>query len=298
MNGKTFALGNTAKKASEPEIVIFQHIPKTAGTTLRYIIQYQFLPSAICELYGSAGSHVERINKLKNLSKSERENLKIINTHLGFGLHEFITPPYTYITFLREPVDRVISMYYYYQKTKNPLFQHLSLLEFVRSYSAVQNGVTKNLSGVTLKRQLLPLEEKDSVPFSEENLAIAKQNLKTHFKFVGICESFDESLILLHRMLGWKIPLHDKSNVSKRARNIPQETLSSIEELNRLDIQLYQYAKEIFADQIASQDSSFEGEVADFKAANKSTMSKLYFKFKTGYNRGVHRIYKELVSQK
>lgn len=296
MNGKNFSFGNTATKALESDLVIFQHIPKTAGTTLRYIIQYQFSPSAICELYGSAGSHAERINKLKNLSKSERENLKIINTHLGFGLHEFITQPYTYITFLREPVDRVISMYYYYQKTQNPLFQNLSLLEFVRSYGAVQNGVTKNLSGVTLKRQLLPPEEKDSVPFSEHNLAIAKQNLTNYFKFIGICESFDESLILLQRILGWKIPLHDKSNVSKRARNIPQETLSLIEELNALDIQLYEYAREIFTEQIARQDSSFAREVAEFKAANQSTMNKLYFKVKTGYNRGVHRIYKELTS--
>lgn len=198
MNGNKF-INN---KASENEVIIFQHIPKTAGTTLRYIIQYQFAPGAICELYGDAGSHSERVNKLKNLTKTERKKIEIINTHLGFGIHEYLSQPYTYITFLRDPVDRVISMYYYYQKTKNPLFQHLSLKEFVESYPAVQNGMTKNFSGVTLKRQLLPEEAKDKVPFTAENLELAKHNLQTQFKFVGISERFDESLILLQRILG------------------------------------------------------------------------------------------------
>ncbi|MGV2829134.1 sulfotransferase family 2 domain-containing protein [Myxosarcina sp. GI1(2024)] len=296
MNGKIFSLGNTDNRASATEVIIFQHIPKTAGTTLRYIIQYQFPPSAICELYGSSGSHLERVNKLKNLSEFDREKLEIINTHLGFGIHQFLSQPYTYITFLREPVERVISMYYYYQKTKNPLFQHLSLSEFVSTYGAVQNGMTKNLSGVTLKRQLLPSEDKDSVPFSEANLEIAKQNLRTNFKFIGICEQFDESSILLQRILGWKIPLYDKSNVSKRAKNIARETLNLIEKSNQLDIQLYEYARAIFQEQIARQDSSFKHEVELFKTANQSTMNKLYFKVKTGYNRGLHRIYKELAS--
>ncbi|WP_036478991.1 sulfotransferase family 2 domain-containing protein [Myxosarcina sp. GI1] len=287
--------GNTFSNTSDNEVIIFQHIPKTAGTTLRYIIQYQYSPGAICELYGDAGSHAERIDKLKNLSKSEREKIKIINTHLGFGLHEFLSQPYTYITFLRDPVDRVISMYYYYQKTNNPLFQNLSLQEFVESYPAVQNGMTKNFSGVTLKRQLLPPEKKDTVPFSEENLAIAKQNLQNQFKFIGILERFDESAILLKRILGWKIPLHDRSNVSQRANNIPQETMATIERLNKLDIELYEYAKLVFEETIARQDSSFQQEVTQFKTANNSAFDKLYFKLKTSYNRGVHRIYKELV---
>ncbi len=296
MNSKIFSLSNIDNKASEKEVIIFQHIPKTAGTTLRYIIQYQFPPSSICELYGSSGPHVERINKLKNLSESQRKKIKIINTHLGFGLHKFMSQPYTYITFLREPIERVISMYYYYQKTKNPIFQHLSLQEFVQTYGAVQNGMTKNLSGVTLKRQLLQPKDKDKVPFSEENLDIAKKNLQTHFKLVGISEKFDESLMLLKRILGWKIPLHDKSNVSKRARDIPQETLSLIEKLNQFDLQLYEYAKLVFEELINQQDNSFKKEVEEFKQANKSSMSKLYFKVKTGYNRGFHRIYKELVN--
>jgi hypothetical protein len=38
---------NVVEEKTEQRVVIFLHIPKTAGTTLRYIIQYQSNPNAI-----------------------------------------------------------------------------------------------------------------------------------------------------------------------------------------------------------------------------------------------------------
>ena len=227
-------------------VIIFQHIPKTAGTTFRYIIQYQFPPSAICELYGSSGPHAQRIDNLQNLSESQRKKIKIINTHLGFGLHDFLQQPYTYITFLREPVSRAISMYYYYQKTKNPRFLNLSLKEFVQTYGGVQNGMTKNLAGIVLRSQLSDNKKSHEFYCNRESLEIAKRNLQEHFKFIGISEKFDKSLILLRKMLGWKIPLYDKSNISRKPKDIERDTLKLVENLNELDLQLYEYAKAIF----------------------------------------------------
>lgn len=279
----------------EEPVIIFQHIPKTAGTTLRYIIQYQFPPSAICELYGSSGPHAQRIAKLKNLSESQRKKIKIINTHLGFGLHNFLQQPYTYITFLREPVSRAISMYYYYQKTKNPRFLNLSLKEFIQTYGGVQNGMTKNLAGIVLQSQLSNNNKSQELCCNRESLEIAQRNIQEHFKFIGISERFDESLLLLRQILGWKIPLFDKSNISKKPQNIEQDTLRLIENFNELDLELYEYAKAIFEEIIERQGSSFNQELEEFQQANESVPNKLYYRVNTIYNRAANRIYKELV---
>jgi Sulfotransferase family len=280
----------------EEPVIIFQHIPKTAGTTLRYIIQYQFPASAICELYGSSGSPAQRIDKLQNLSEFQSKKIKIINTHVGFGLHNYLRQPYTYITFLREPVSRAISMYYYYQKTKNPQFINLSLKEFVQTYPGVQNGMTKNLAGIVLQSQLSNSNKSQKVDCDRQSLELAQRNIQEHFKFIGICERFDESLLLLRKILGWKIPLFDKSNISQKPKDIDGDTLKLIENLNEFDLQLYKYAQEIFEDLIQTQESSFEREVTEFQKANKSQINKLYYRANTIYNRAVNRIYKELVN--
>lgn len=279
----------------EEPIIIFQHIPKTAGTTFRYIIQYQFPPSAICELYGSSGSPAQRVEKLQNLSEIQSQKIKIINTHVGFGLHDFLRQPCTYITFLREPVSRAISMYYYYQKTKNPRFLNLSLKEFIQTYPGVQNGMTKNFSGIVLQSQLLDNDQGEQFACNQESLEIAKKNIQKYFKFIGISERFDESLLLLREILGWKIPLYDKSNISQKPNDIDQDTLRLIGELNELDLQLYEYAKDIFEEQIQRIEDSFGQKLQEFQKANESSPNKLYYRANTIYNRAINRVYKELL---
>ena len=279
----------------EKPLIIFQHIPKTAGTTLRYIIQYQFPPSAICELYGSSGSPAQRIEKLQHLLKSRSGKIKIVNTHVGFGLHNYVQQPCSYITFLREPVKRTVSMYYYFQKTKDPQFAHLSLEEFVRTYPGVQNGMTKNLAGIVLQSQLRDEDRNLKLVCDRHSLETACQNMQQHFKFVGISERFDESLLLLRNILGWKIPLFDRSNTSRKPDRIDSKILKLIEKHNEFDLQLYESATASFEALVASQEIAFERQVAEFQQANQSLTQKLYYRVNTFYNRAVNRIYKELV---
>lgn len=298
-------MSNLDKNVLEEEVIFFMHIPKTAGTTFRYIIQYQYKPNAIYELYDHSITHSQRLDKLLNLSWPRKQQIKIVNAHFGFGLHEFLHRPYTYITFLRNPIDRVVSMYYYLHRTRNiqtnPLPPDLSLKDFVQKYQRIQNGMTKYLSGVILKDQLAdqsPKSTQNSPWATETDLELAKKNLKEHFKVIGLAERFDESLILFKKTLGWKIPLYDKNNVSKNrqaTRDVSEDTLRLIEKANEFDIQLYEYAKEVFEELINQQGSSFEGEVEKFKEANKSSKVKLYFRLSTFYNRVVHRTYKELI---
>ena len=58
--------------------------------------------------------------KLQNLRPSpaaQRGRYRLIQGHLYFGLHRFIPRASTYVTFLRQPVERVLSFYYYARST-------------------------------------------------------------------------------------------------------------------------------------------------------------------------------------
>jgi len=113
-----------------------------------------------------------------------------------------------------------------------------------------------------------------SIPAPNDILEIAKANLREYFSLVGISERFDESLILLKRVLGWRTKdiLYVRQNVIRdrpSKGSIDSDILKVIEQHNELDIQLYEFAKQMFEERISQQDSSFRREVQIFRLCNK-----------------------------
>ena len=152
------------------------------------------------------------------------------------------------------------------------------------------------LSGLTLKAQHKdPSIDVKSKQFDQETLERAKNNLKKHFKVVGFVERFDETCILLKKILGWNIsPFYVRKNVSKHqnwTKDLPKDTLSLIEKFNELDLQLYDYAQEMFEEMINQQGADFAEEVQNFKIDNQSAINQLYFKIDSSYKRIAYRIY-------
>ncbi|QGS69232.1 hypothetical protein CV093_15625 [Oceanobacillus sp. 143] len=82
------------------------HIPKTAGQSLRGVIKKQY---NLEETYRCPFMEEEVVK----LSDEFRNSLKFIYGHFLFGTHEYFPKPFTYITMLRDPVERFISAYYH-----------------------------------------------------------------------------------------------------------------------------------------------------------------------------------------
>ncbi len=295
-------MDNLNQNLEEDSLVIFMHVPKTAGTSLRHIVQSQFQPNNVFEFYNlkTQPPKVHKgIEKYHNLSQAQKKAIKFVSGHIGFGLHEFLSRPCSYITVLRDPVERVISYYNFLLRNQNIIVKNKTLPEFVQTFGGVHNSMTCYLSGLTLQAQMQGLDiDLKSRQFDRETLETAKINFQNHFKVVGFVDRFDETCLLLKKILGWNIPaFYTRKNVAKNAniaREISPETLSLIHKFNELDIQLYSYARVKFEDAIQQQGATFKKDLDDFKLAQRSSKNNLYLKINSSYKRMAYKVYEKL----
>ena len=247
-----------------PPLVFFLHLPRTAGTTLARVIERQYTSEAILPLYDSSTGE-----ELGRVPPARLDSLRAVVGHFYFGAHRFLGRPSTYVTVLRDPVDRVISHYYFVRGYPTHYLhetaRRMSLSEYVISCDLAEpnNDQTRLLCG----------EYQGSVPdrCTHEMLPVAKKNLREHCAVVGLTEDFDRSLIVMKRVLGWSTPFYVRQNVSPqrlRRNDLSDETLRVIRAYNQLDLELYRHAEALLQEQVSCQGDSFESEVRAFKRLN------------------------------
>ena len=243
--------------------VIFLHIPKTGGMTFASIITRGLPQESVLQIDGTLASCAEQLNRLP---EKTRTDIQCIYGHVPFGLHRCLSHPATYITLLRNPVDRVASAYYYALRRPEWGFhelivkQHLSLDEFVTSEAAAElhNAQARMLSG------------SDEPVGGVDTLDTAKANLRQRLAFVGLTERFDESVMLCRALLGLGSGFYLSKNINRHRvpfGQIPSRTVALIEDRNSLDLELYDAARREF-DLLTARFPGLPGQLARFRRWN------------------------------
>jgi hypothetical protein len=250
------------------ETAIFVHIPKTAGTTIHHIIDRQY-PQHVRHWIKRHNIGVE---EFKSQSPAYRAQLRMVRGHIPYGLHEYIPGPATYFTILRQPIERLVSYYYFVRREPEHYLhdyantQGVTLQRYVESRASLQtdNFQTRLISGIWTE---VGYGECD-----QETLALAKHNLAEHFAVVGLTDQFDETLLLLKHAFSWRNVFYRRQNVTQgrpRREMLSAETLAVLREHNQLDLDLYAYAKELFKSQVREQGASFALAVRTFQNVNR-----------------------------
>jgi len=232
-------------------VLLFQHIQKVGGTSLSKALEEKIPNKSVKPFSGMVywypwDTSLDRYQRLKNFDG--------IFGHFMFGIHHAILPKsYCYITMLRNPVDRIISLYYYARESfPNPLLGD-TLDDFVRfdknntfQMHNKDNGMVRSLCGPTA--HLVPFLE-----LTEEHLFCAKTHLLEYFSLVLITERYRESLLLLEKTFHWKnLTLFSENKTQRKlSRNkFSAHTISAIERMNKLDLELYEFASNLFDEQL------------------------------------------------
>lgn len=247
----------------------FLHIPKTAGTTLGEVLAANYPPESILDVYEQAG-----FQRVRDLTNADVETLRLIQGHMFIHDYEAFfsgTLPLSAITFLRSPAARVVSEYHFLkswpQQHLYPLMNenNISLEEFVASEHPKLRHHGKNL----MTKSLCGAKPDDT---EEAMLERAWHNLSERFTCFGLVERFDESLLLLKDALGLSTIFYDRRNVNKKRTSLaelPEETLSLIDEHNQLDLELYSRAGKLLDDKISQAGEGFQAQLRTFLKVNE-----------------------------
>lgn len=211
--------------------IIFFHISKTAGQSFTSILddlfcQEEIFPGQRYDEYWQAG-------------KEAIQRYKLLRGHIPYSYlrSEFNLPMEEYFTctFLRDPIDRIISSY-----------QHsLRAPDFFQDWSWLSN-VNHHIYHLSL------LHSRKRLYTQKEHFESAKENLQS-LSFFGITEQFDESMKLFCQTLSIAPELISirKINVAdNQIEPVPQTLLDELAEMNRLDIELYEYARRLFSERV------------------------------------------------
>lgn len=245
----------------------FHHIPKTAGTTLNTILDAAFAPHEVRSVYGE--HEYEQFFALHSGALTE---CRLLRGHLLVKDFDGLLaqhPRMRIVTFLREPVARVVSEFRFLRTWPQGHIHArlnadgLSLRDYVESAERRYVFRNNNLM-TTLVSGISALEHPGAA------LARAKRNVAERFAFTGVMERFDESLLLLARLMGLKDMVYEAHNVARPHSARPDaETLARIAERNQLDTALHLFASELLEERLASAGGEFFAALRRFRLVNE-----------------------------
>lgn len=251
--------------------IIFTHIPRSAGTTLVKIISNQYATDRQFFFYvkEKGGTTETALREFGNLPEERRKKIQLLLGHTSYGIHRYYET-YTYIALLRDPVDRAVSYYYYVLKLKEHYLHNAVVGNRMRLEEFVASGMSAELDNIQT-RQLSGIQVSPGSKCDEKWLETAKQNIVRHYAVCGITEQFDESLILMKRLFGWRHPFYIELNRIDHKpprQQLPASTIRIIEQTNPLDVELYRFARQRFQSILAQQDDSYWKELKQFTKYN------------------------------
>jgi hypothetical protein len=265
--GRSSDPSDLENRPTAPDVLIHLHIAKTGGTSLSSMVKHGF---ASDEVFEWTRHGVEKYSGLglatydacqQQLRDFGLERIRYIAGHVPMGVHRLFDRPTKYITVLRNPIERIISLFYFMMEIKAPFLSNgrpVSFEEYVESRFDIHlhDYQARVLSGCSELDPPAP-EPGEMVPAAaveRRHLEAAKRNIDEHFLAIAPVEQMTELALVVRRIYAW--PMRRLQNEYKNptkerphAMDISLRLMKIIEDCNSHDMELYEWVGKRFAEQ-------------------------------------------------
>jgi len=261
--------------------LIFLHIQKTAGMTIQNYLRRRLGPSRLTVATWRLMKNEKLSGNILNAARARTHRDRYFSGHFCFGMHRHLPAPASYMTFLRDPVSRIVSLYHYSRNDPGAYYHRhacdATALEFVErsGLMEIDNGMTRFLSG---SKDDAFINRAPVGTLGEADLVLAKHNLETYFCFAGLQEIFDESFLLLARLIGDPHPSYRSLNRRKDVTSgdgIGDELRRAVLARSELDYELYRFAQARLLSRLENEFPDLQRGVSLLRRTNASRQTTL-----------------------
>ena len=245
--------------------VVFLHIPKCGGTTLHNMLQQWFSPENV---------HPERFNGLYGYTGASLASSLVFSGHYDFYSTTLVPGPKKMISFLRDPLDRLVSLYNFHRAHSPSIIERNNLTlprwanehdidayfshPTIRTHPAINNSIVRYFSDIPQVAASQKRAELQDLTL-DDMLEQALRNLES-FAFVGFMDQYDADMDRLADTLNRDRPgvlrkhqvlddlMETNPDMQKIKKQKPTDaSRETMEDLVAYDRLFYARARELFA---------------------------------------------------
>ena len=243
-------------RSAPPRAVVHFHIPRSAGSALE---QKLLQPLATRRGYRVFHHNDRAEHVFSQVPEADLAHLDLLTGRQHWGMHALLRDGAGYVTVMRDPVQRVLSLYRYVrgspQHHRHTRAINMTLGEFtVWAADETANWVTRALCAPRDER--VPGWTIAVVAACRKNATFAVERAKAHlardFAVVGLHEHYTASVALVKRCLGVtdrEVGADATAVYGESQGKVTRSTaadIATIRAANSMDMEVYRFAVELF----------------------------------------------------
>lgn len=221
---------------------LFHHIVKAGGTSLGKLFERILGPTNV---FHASGQYLYTPSTIL-------ADYRMVTGHFRFTRGPFHDHSRLYLTFLRDPLDRILSAYYYYRSRPDDVAAEQVLLAKQHTFEEFIDLPNPSIRVLMDNHQTCSfgLADSRSYGLTGTRLLRAAVEVLESYDFVGVYEYFPQSVAAMCRQMGWsalkRIPHLNQTVERAGVQDLSRQTRDKLLSLSGMDHELYQYFKKKF----------------------------------------------------
>lgn len=242
------SMSRSALFSSMQPVLVLTHIQKTAGNSVIAYLRSCLTKERIVRIHEFEMSTREKIQEVLQ----EKFNLfDVVAGHIPFcrRVDLLIDRTAFNISIMREPVDRIVSLYFYLKANASWLEQGKRIVE--EGLTAEKFAYSDVYFDNHMVRMMCDVEPADVEhgKCTKDMLEQAKANIVKHFLLVGLTELPSQYVNMLASLFCWAGDDMPRENVNEKRSplsSVPESAIKALREQNGYDVELYEFVSKLW----------------------------------------------------